>query len=191
MKITNEIGEQKFKFTKSDNGNNEYHFDYGNIFQSENTSIKIGPTNKHISLMLELVDYLEPPYYILYVLLVSRLGQEPGRYQSPLFETKQELQEFLLEFKEFFETDGRHHIWIGTINNSGLLVYDQHNVIYAYGPINQFKMTLKNHGFKEQSFSFPLPHCHHYHEDNDKIEKGVLEYLDWVYFPLSDNELND
>jgi hypothetical protein len=188
---SNSIWGQKFKFTKSDNENNEYYFDYGNIFQSETNSIKIGASNNQIDLILKLVDNLEPPYYVLYVLDLSRLDNELGRYQSPEFETRQELQQFLLEFKEFFETDGRHHIWIGTTNNSGLLVYDQHNVIFAYGPIDKYKLTLKNIGFKEQSFSFPIPHCHNYHDDNDKYEKSILDYYDWVLYPLNDNDLYD
>jgi len=107
------------------------------------------------------------------VLVVSRLGNEAGRYQSPEFGTKQELQDFLLEFKEFFETDGRHRIWIGATNNSGLLVYDQHHVIFAYGPIDRFERILENRGFREQPFSFPAPHCHNYHEDNDQHEKTL------------------
>ncbi|MFN8697760.1 MAG: hypothetical protein ACK5XQ_00410, partial [Flavobacteriales bacterium] len=38
-----------------------------------------------------------------------------------------------------------------------------------------YKLTLKNSGFKEQSFSFPAPHCHNYHDDNDKYEKSILD----------------
>jgi hypothetical protein len=125
------------------------------------------------------------------VLVVSRLGNEAGRYQSPEFGTKQELQDFLLEFKEFFETDGRHRIWIGATNNSGLLVYDQHHVIFAYGPIDRFERILENRGFREQPFSFPAPHCHNYHEDNDQHEKNIMDYCDWAIYPLDDNDLYD
>jgi len=178
----------KYKFTKSDNENNEFFFEYGKIYQAENKSIKIGASQNAIDLILKLADNLNPPFYILYVLVVSRLGNEHGRYQSPIIETREELQDFLFDFREYFETDGRHHIWIGTTDNSGLLVYDQHNVIFAYGPIEKYLKTLEKDGFKEQSFSFPFPHGHSFHADNDKYEDSILSYYEWSWFQLKDSD---
>jgi hypothetical protein len=46
----------------------------------------IGPSRDHIDLMVELAGELQGhPWFILYVLLVPRLGnRESGRYQSEL-----------------------------------------------------------------------------------------------------------
>jgi hypothetical protein len=182
----------KNKFTSLDiNGDEAFH-DYGNIYELEETQaserLKIGVSKNQIGLLVHLIENLAPPYFILYVLVVSRLGNEYGRYQSPLLDTKEELIDFLLDYKEFLETDGRHHLWIGTVPNNGTLVFDQHNVVYAYGPIDSFKQTLRRLEFKEKEFDFPSPHIHHYHDSNDAFEAEILGHWDWDMFPLADND---
>jgi len=185
----------KSKLTSFDNQENEILHDYGNIYEVERTNnakrLKIGVSKNQISLLLKLIDGLTPPYFILYVLVVSRLKNEYGRYQSPLLESKLEVVNFLLDFKEYLETDARHHIWIGTVNKNGSLIFDQHNVIYAYGPIKAFKQTLKKLKFKEEEFSFPAPHCHHFHDSNDVFEEDILNYWEWSLFPLENNDEYD
>jgi hypothetical protein len=183
----------KNKLTSFDAQENEIIHDYGKIYEVEETTgserLKIAASNDQIGLLISLLDNLNPPYFILYVLVVSRLRNEHGRYQSPLLETKQEVVDFLLDFKEYLETDARHHLWIGAMDNNGTLVYDQHNVIYAYGPLNAFKQTLLKLDFTEEEFSFPAPHCHHFHDSNDAFEQELLSYWDWYLFPLEDNDV--
>lgn len=164
-------------------------FLYGRIYEDENNRLKIASDTNQVDLLLDLIDCLNPSYYVLYVLIVSRLDNELGRYQSPLFESKEELADFLNEFKSYIETDARHHIWIGTLDNSGLLIYDQHNVIYAYGNIDQYKTVLNKNQYKMQSFGFPVPHIHYYHKENDESEKEILRVLDWGIFPLEDGDM--
>lgn len=119
------------KFMAGDLNSTEVEFDYGKIYEQSDSSIKIAASKNQFQLLFELLNDLEPPFYILYVLVVSKIGQEIGRYQSPIFETKSELTQFLNKYRDYLETDGRHHIWIGTIENNGLFVYYQHNVIFA------------------------------------------------------------
>jgi len=178
------------KFTSYNNAGHEVPHDYGKIYELsfEIKQIKIAASQNQIDLILELSNTLTPPFYILYVLVVTRLGNKHGRYQSPLFETKDELKNFLLEFKEYFETDGRHHIWICTVDNSGRLIYDQHNVIFAYGRLDNYISILKRNGYQEQMFSFPAPHAHAYNSSNDKFEESIFQNWDWDYFPLSDGD---
>lgn len=176
----------KVKFSEY---NIESPFDYGRIYATEGGRLKIGADRDQTDLLLNLIDGIEPPYFVLYVLLVSRIGKELGRYQSPLFESKEELKMFLTEYKTFLETDGRHHVWIGTCDNSGLLVYDQHNVIFAYGPLDEYASYLEDNGFSEQSFSFPAPHIHNYHKENDEYEEKITNHFDWQIFPLADTDL--
>jgi hypothetical protein len=124
--------------------------------------LKIGASQNEIDLLLKVAETLNPPFYIVYVLVVSRIGNKLGRYQSLLLESRDELKSFLKEFQEYFETDGRHHVWICTIDNSGRFIYDQHNVIFAYGPLDNYISNLMKNGYKEKKFSFPAPHAHAY-----------------------------
>lgn len=168
----------------------EYLFQYGKIFEAEDNRLKIAVDMKQVDLLLKLVDNLNPPYFILYVLVVSRLGNQLGRYQSPLFETKEELVCFFYEFRSYIETDARHHLWIGTIDDSGLLVYDQHNVIYAYDNLDEHKIILQKDGYVEHVLSFPAPHIHHYHPENDIFEDKIINALDWQFFSLEKGDLH-
>lgn len=177
--------ERNIKFAE-ENGN---PFFYGKIYETGDNCFKIAADINQVNLLLQLAGSLNPPYFILYVLVTSRLGNELGRYQSTLFETKEQLSEFLLTFKEYLETDGRHHIWVGTIDDSGLLVYDQHNVIFAYGSSDGYLNILKNNDFKEQAFLYPAPHIHNYHSENDKYEELILNDYDWQMFPIQEHDL--
>ncbi|PSR52374.1 hypothetical protein AHMF7605_01960 [Adhaeribacter arboris] len=176
------------KFTSYDSKGHEITHDYGKIYEVEHSRLIIAASKNQIELILRLVDTLTPPFYILYVLVVSRLDNERGRYQSPLIETKEELKHFLLEYKLYFETDGRHHLWICTLDNSGRFIYDQHNLIFAYGQTEKYITLLDKEGFKEQNFSFPVPHAHAYNESNDRFEESILEYWDWSVYPLADDD---
>jgi hypothetical protein len=137
-------------------------------------------------LLIELAGELQGnPWAVLYVLLVPRCGnREPGRYQSEPFESHAALASFLRRFQAFFEGDGRHHIWVGSASNDGLLVYDQHNVIFAYGAIDRFKALLVSRAFREAEFWFPEPHSHTYLPENDVEEERLMAEMEWNRFPL-------
>ena len=163
---------------------------YGDLFFEQpcgpSTRLVIGPSKDHIELLTELTTELKDhPWFVLYVLLVPRLGNRPsGRYQSDPFETHAELSSFLASFKSFFEGDGRHHVWVGSSANDGMLVYDQHNVIFGYGPLNRFKTILKLRGFRQGDFWFPAPHSHSYAPENDVEEERLMSEREWQYFSL-------
>jgi hypothetical protein len=134
---------------------------------------------------VELLDKLSAVFksqqtYLLYVLLVSRLGRVSGRYQSPLFTTHEELQVFLYTFQEYFESDGRHHIWIGSPDGSCLLVFDHHDVIFAYGDLSAFERILVSEGYTIKQFWFPAPHGHSYNPENDQSEDQLMTHFNWV-----------
>jgi hypothetical protein len=68
---------------------------------------------------------------ILFVLVVPRDGTaESGRYESPEYLGIDEASALLSEFSEFFECDGRHHVWIACPGH-GNIVFDRHNVVYG------------------------------------------------------------
>jgi hypothetical protein len=187
------------KFTAFDTFNNESAYDYGNIYQLEETEnftrLKIGASINQVQLMLELSTCLDAPYFCLYVLVTSRDGSiKEGRYQSPPIESREALVDFLLDFKGPIETDGRHHFWIGNASNEGLIVYDKHNVVYAYGPIDKYLSVLHTQGRKQEVFDFPYPHGHYFQSENDGPIRNLLKYWDWQRFPLiagEDEEYTD
>ena len=168
--------------------------DYGNIFFEEPSGnhrrLTIGPSAGHTKLLLELAALFPgPPWCLLYVLVMPRKRhREPGRYQSQFFDSLEELGSFIAEFEEFFDSDGRHHVWIGNPKSDALVVYDQHNVIFAYGPLERFRALLMDRGFEERSFWFSNPHSHHYWPENDEAEERLMAKTDWQFFPLSGND---
>ncbi|HKR61799.1 MAG TPA: hypothetical protein VJS64_19085 [Pyrinomonadaceae bacterium] len=161
---------------------------YSNTWQTEKTTgperLVIAPASNQIELMIQLAQVMPEPFGILYVLLVSRTDNEPGRYQSlnPIPRTEMEL--FMRGFKEYFESDGRHHIWLSSVPDSSLLVYDQHNVIFAYGPLKQFEQILRNQGLERGDVRFPDPHAHNYNPECEQEEQRLLGYWDWLKSPI-------
>ena len=77
------------------------------------------------------------PVYVLYVLHVSRAGNEPARYESPAI-TPNQITEFVWTFREFVRQDARHDLLIGSTDGKGLLVLDRHGLLYAYGALEPY-----------------------------------------------------
>ena len=177
------------KFASLDAHGNGVDHDYGDVFFRQpcggSQRLVIGPSGAHVELLDELAStFPTERYYVLYVLLLSHAGREPGRYQSPLFESHEELQLFIWTFQEFFEGDGRHHVWIGTPDSGDLLVYDHHDVIFAYGDLDAFEQVLVGRGFRETEFWFPSPHSHSFDPANVRTEDELMGHLDWGRFDL-------
>ncbi len=164
------------------------NFSYGNIFQVEKTTgpdrLIIAPDKHQVDILLSLAQLWNRDYFLLYVLLVSRLGHFAGRYESAILLTFKETEHFCTTFKAFLETDGRHHFWIGSISNDSMLIYDQHNIIYAYGDLDRYIELLRQRGFKAGQVRIPAPHSHNFHAENDRFEDKIIEYWEWKYLPL-------
>lgn len=145
--------------------------------------LAIGPSGGHIHLLAELAREIPEPIGLLYVLVVPRTDREPGRYQSPLLR-RNDLDKFLDRFREFFEGDGRHHLWVLSPRGGPKIVYDRHDVLYAYGPIEVYERVLRALRLSEDLVEIPVPHVHMYHQQYDSEEKAVLNYWDWKRSPL-------
>lgn len=148
----------------------------------------IAPSGGHVALMLELAGCLKGPFWLLYVLLVSRRGRDPGRYQRPFPAEPAALRSILEEFRDFLELDGRHHLWILSAAGKGTLVYDHHNLLYAYGPLEGYEEVLLRRGFRRDPVSIPAPHTHNYHPEFDDDEDRLLRRWDWKRTPLQDGD---
>ncbi len=122
-------------------------------------------------------------------MLLSRCGDHAeGRYQCPEPVDAAELTRFFGRYGPYFEGDGRHHVWILSVPTNGLLVYDHHNVIYAYGPLAQFEAELRRRRFSSRPVRFPVPHTHHYCEEFDDTEQQLMQHWRWKHFPLRDQD---
>lgn len=153
----------------------------------------ITPNRDAIGLMAALSRYLPEPLGALYVLLVSRRrAHETGRYQQEeAFHRREEAEMFLREYQEFFENDARHTIWLlSRTAGQARLVYDRHDVLYAYGPLEEFADALGRLGLRQaesdDEVAIPAAHTHHYHAEYDVMEMDLLARRAWLPFPLVD-----
>ena len=167
-------------------------FQYGNLFAIESGDgwyrLRIGPNRNHIQLLDRLSErWSTPDYYVLYVSLISHTGKKPGRYQSPIL-SKDDLDLFLHTHKDFLENYGGQHLWVGHPENNDLIIYDQHNIIFAYGDIAGYRDVLNAENFREGSFSIPCPHSHSYESSLMPYEDDLFAHFDWVWSELQDGD---
>lgn len=169
----------------------EEEHSYNNIYQAQKTvnfsRLCIGSKSGEIRLLLALAKLLAEPFYVLYVLVVPRGEAKAGRYQSVEL-SYEELKVFLENFTEFFEHDGRMNLWIKERDGQGLLVFDRHNYVYAYGDLNSYQKILISDAYSEGEFMFSVLHTHYYHEEYDAHARGVIDYFDWSYSPLREGD---
>jgi len=169
--------------------NEDVPFTYSNLWERQRTSgldrLVIAPERDHLALLVRLAGLWSSDFYLLYVLLVSRLGNPEGRYQAPTTLAEDQLGVFIERFRSYLEQDGRHHLWVASAAApENTLVYDQHNVIYAYGDLDRYVEVVQQSGFHEGTVRFPDPHTHHYHGEYDADEAALLQYWAWQRTPL-------
>ncbi len=162
---------------------------YPNVWERQRTKgpdrLVIAPSADHVGLMLRLAEtWRASGYFVLYVLILSRIGKDEGRYECPHALTFDELVAFVGQYGSFLESDGRHHFWIGSVDGQGTLVYDNHNVIYAYGSVDEYIDVLNVQGLTEAPVRFPNPHLPNYHPQNDVSEEAIVAHWAWRRLPL-------
>jgi hypothetical protein len=187
------VKEVSYKFGYLDESGQELPYSYADEWAAEKTTgptrLIIAPALGHIELVRHLTGFMLEPFQVLYVLLAPRTENSPGRYQIPAPLTRQDLNSFLARYRDFFERDGRHHLWVGSARDSALLVYDHHNVIYAYGTEGQFEAELTSRDFRQAGrIDYPSPHTHRYNEEFDSEERSVIEHYEWKQSPLQDSD---
>lgn len=151
--------------------------DYGKVFARQTTRathrLCIGASRDGSELLRALSKFLAEPLLLLYVLVVPR-GSPPGRYQSNEL-TREQFDSLLQRFAHFWDHDGRHSIWLHSRTNSATLVYDRHNFIYAYGPLDLFESLLTSLGYSPTpTLSISFSHQHAYHAEFDHLERELV-----------------
>jgi hypothetical protein len=181
-----------YKFGSPEPEDREWAYD--NMWATEETTgggnrLVIAPARGQTEILGALLKDMSGPFWLLYVLVIPRGRAEPGRYQSPEPQTQGAVEVFLNEFSSFLEKDGRHNLWIASESGSEMLIYDRHNVVYAYGPLNSWRRSLAVHGFSEvPDVRFPSPHSHHYHESFDSEEDRLMNHWNWHRTPLNESD---
>lgn len=175
-----------FKIGKLQNDKWVAH-NYGSIYTLEHTKgpdrFLIGTSGDAATIFLTLSTSIKSPYFVLYILHTPRTDAKPGRYQSPAI-SESELKSFFTKFADFFSTDGRHDIWVHSPEEEATVVWDRHDLIYAYGSLNKFRAILKQNGFTEGVPQIPFPHQHNYHPSFDSQQSEVLKTFEWRYSQL-------
>ncbi len=162
---------------------------YGRIYQREHGStdrLCIGADEHQIDLLMALSRSMPEPLRLLYVLHTQMDDHEAGHYESPPV-SWEDTDVFLKKHEPFLERDARHDLWIAHPNAGGptpLLVFDRHNLIYGYGPLDSFISVLQERGFTEGSVSIPMPHAHNYHQEFNDMGDELLAYWPWHRKPL-------
>ena len=168
----------------SNSESQEYH--YSDIYNVEQNSsyerIVLGLTQSHIDTMLDLIGVCNGPFYILYVLHTPH-SCEQGRYQSGEL-TYNEVSTLFNCYKDFFENDGRHDIWIHSPETNTTIVYDRHNLIYLYGFTGDHLHIIDRMGLKKESVNIPCPHVHCYNSEYDNFEPKLINEYRWKRTPL-------
>jgi hypothetical protein len=168
-------------------------YTYANVWAPDTADgearLVIAPSSGQTGLILALMRALPEPFAFLYVSLVPRTDHGVGRFESASVDRKA-AEGFLITFSQLFEDDGGHHLWVASLGPEGLepagqLVYDQHNLIYAYGPLEGYEEILsRNRLTRVDKVRIPQPHSHHanpaYSEDYD----ALFDYWDWLQTPL-------
>lgn len=167
-------GDPKFA---SEKGEQWPPHDYGKVYAHENTSAAprfcIATSYDGSHLLRDLSRVLAEPFLLLYVLVVPRGGSVEGRYQSDQL-SRAELDAMFQRFGRFWDGDGRHSIWLRSQADDATLIYDRHNLIYAYGPLDRFEPLLVSLGYSTTpSLSLSFAHQHAYHDAFEALEREL------------------
>jgi hypothetical protein len=165
---------QKLSFLDEDEWKEySYALTYTISGNQDKCRIIAGVSDEKIEVFERLATCLQPPYFLLYVLHTPRVEGKEGRYQSPAISVK-DFSLFMAHFGNYLKSDGRFDIWIHSPSDNATVVWDRHNLIFAYGPIKQYEHELHSLGYTEGTCEVPGPHQHHYRQECDK---DALELL--------------
>jgi hypothetical protein len=144
-----------------------------------------GAPNAKVDIFLDLVNCLQEPFFILYILHTPRGEGNPGRYQSPEL-TEKQVASSIVTFSEYLCADARYDLWIHSQKSNATVVWDRHNIIFGYGPIDCFETAFLKLDFLESDDApnIPVPHAHHYRKEYDGDAKAVLDQFEWNYSEL-------
>ena len=153
------------------------------VFERTQKRLIAGVPNGDPAVFTALVECLEPPLILLYVLHTPRSDAPAGRYQSPELSLA-EVKAFLRRFADYLAGDSRFDLWAHSISDNATIVWDRHNRLFGYGPLERLSFQLTALGFGPGIPKVPVPHQHHYHPEFDSQAADLLSAFDWSHSPL-------
>lgn len=151
--------------------------------EDELRRITAGITSDGPSVLAKLAESVTAPYFLLYVLHTTRGEGDLGRYQSPEVGLD-DLHELLARYARFLASDSRFDLWIHSPEDRATLVWDRHDQLFAYGPLERIARELEALGYSQGDVVVPRWHSHHYWEANDAAARDLLARHTWRRTPL-------
>jgi hypothetical protein len=139
--------------------------------------LRIGVGTGTLEVLKALAEVLREPLGLLVVMRAPRVV-EAGRWESVAL-THPELARFANRYGELFEDDARAQLWVTELDGVGMLVLDEHDLIYAYGPLHRFEQVLRVRGYASGDPRVPDPHEHHYNHQFDTLESDLRRLWAW------------
>lgn len=143
----------------------------------ERERLRIGAGTGTMELLSALAKSMREPLFLLVVMRAPQVV-EVGRWESVAL-THPELARFTDRYGELFEEDPRAQLWIGELDGAGMLVLDEHDLIYAYGPLRTFELELRERGYAPGDPQVPNPHEHRYSPQYDGLEQDLRRLWAW------------
>jgi hypothetical protein len=94
------------------------------------------------------------------------------------------ISKFIARFGDYLRADARFDLWAYSDAKDSTIVWDRHNVLYAYGAIDRFAAELRTMGFDSGIPGIPTPHGHRYWPELDAQAIALLAEWPWTYSPL-------
>ena len=102
------------------------------------------------------------------------------------------MEKFFRDYAEFFEADGRHNIWVCSMKEDGQvlaqIIYDHHNVIYAYGPLDAYVAVAAARGLTEGPIVVPVDHRHQFDTRLNGVEETLIDEREWMVYPTEKSD---
>jgi hypothetical protein len=144
--------------------------------------LRIGAGIGTVELVRALSAEIPEPLGVRVVLHAPRAGDGATLERDDV--ARAELDRFLDRFGELFEDDARAQLWIAQVGGPGLLVLDEHDLLYAYGALHKFEEILRGRHYRPGDPIVPEPHEHRSSPQFDDDERELRAWWDWRVRPL-------
>ena len=145
-------------------------------FRHDEERLIISATSKSLYVIATLLPLIGDPVRIQYVREHNKGPVAPGRYLLRESMSTKEVIEFMRLYSQFLLCDGRHHFWVMNARQSRAIVYDQHDMLYFYGPCASAIWRLVCAGFfpgRVPSIS-RIMHAHIIEPEFDRVELEIV-----------------
>lgn len=139
----------------------------------------IGASSNHLEMLLEMAAAIPSASFSLMYVLLRPGDPRDGRYKSPDFSSLSEVRTLFERFAGYFTGDGNHQLWLLSAVEGAFLIYDQHDVITAYGECDDYESLLTARGFRSGKFYLPRRPIYFSPENAGAEAKRLVECFDW------------